>query len=338
MRYLAALAVFSILSLAPFAAHAANLPLFNPDFRIVPDPHEYDPSCPVGAPLSFGAVMQTVQNLMNVAISVGVLVMIFAIVVTGFQLVMSATNPHGKEEARKRFGSVFIGFLVVISAWLVVDFIMKTLYNPDTNDGRRWGPWNEIITADSNDWCIKEGETKAIIDASVIGVLTGRSGPGSSGGGRCLAQDSGACASSNMSAFGDMAETASRVCYGESTGNASAESTTDKLGDGTPYSFGLFQINITAHRINNLNCPSAFSRQNCTLRSCGRGTGVRVTDVELYNQCRAAAKNPATNIAKAVEIFNDASRRWSPTWGAATRCGISVKATEIRVAFDTIVP
>lgn len=331
MRFLAAVAVFSILALAPVAVSAANLPLFNPDFRIVPDPHEYDPSCPVGAPLSFGAVMQTVQNLMNVAISVGVLVMIFAIVVTGFQLVMSATNPRGKEEARKRFGSVFIGFLVVISAWLVVDFIMKTLYDPETNDGRRWGPWNEIITADSDDWCIKQGTTTPIINAALIGVLTGRSGPGAVGGGSCTAPSRGPCsvASLQSSCFASTGavEQAARICNKESGGNPLTRSRTDITADGLPYSVGLFQINLTnsySIQVNGKNCSEAFSVpcQGSNVQQSGRNIGrcvARVTDRALYDACVTSASNVTNNLQQACDLYDGDWGRWSYSAG---QCGL----------------
>jgi hypothetical protein len=109
----------------------------------------------------------------------------------------------------------------------------------------------------------------------------------------------------------------------------------DKLGDGTPYSFGLFQINITAHKIGSLNCPAAFSKQNCTVSSCGKGTGVMVTNAALYNRCRAAAIAPATNIATAHQIYLDASARWSP-WGAAKACGLADSGAGAGLAFGTI--
>lgn len=326
MRFFAALAVFSILVLAPSAAHAVNLPLFNPDFRIVPDPHEYDSSCPVGAPLSFGAVMQTVQNLMNVAISVGVLIMILMIVVTGFQLVMSATNPHGKEQARKRFGSVFIGFLVVISAWLVVDFIMKTLYDGEGD----FGPWNEIITAQGDDWCIKQIEGEALVDGSIIGVITGRTGPGRTGGGSCAVPTGGPCSVSALqnSCFGSgTAEQAARICNKESGGNPLSESRTDRTADGLPYSVGLFQINLTNSygiRVNGKNCSEAFSVpcQGRNVEQTGRNIGrcsARVIDRDLYNACVASAKNATNNLNQACDLYDGDWGRWVYS---ARSCGL----------------
>lgn len=165
MKYLP-IALFSFLIVAT-PAQAANLPLFNPDFTIVPEACH---SCPC----SFAGTLQLVQNVMNVMIAFGVLIIILVIVTAGFQFLMSASNPHGRENAKSTFVKAIIGFLVVISAWLVVDFIMKTLYN----DEGVFGPWNEIIMSDDPEMCIESHEATPILDGSIIGVITGRDGPG----------------------------------------------------------------------------------------------------------------------------------------------------------------
>lgn len=171
------------LTLVPQAAFAANLPLFNPDFTIVPEACH---SCPC----SFAGTLQLVQNVMNVMISFGVLIIILVIVMAGFQFLMSASNPHGKEQAKGTFVKAIIGFLVVISAWLVVDFIMKTLYEPDTEiDGKRFGPWNEIIRSDDANMCIEETGGVPIIDAGTIGGIVGGTNPGGTSGANCPAAD-----------------------------------------------------------------------------------------------------------------------------------------------------
>lgn len=160
MRYIAI--VFLSLFFVAAPAQAANLPLFNPDFTIVPEACH---SCPC----SFAGTLQLVQNVMNVMISFGVLIIILVIVMAGFQFVMSATNPHGKEQAKGTFVKAIIGFLVVMSAWLVVDFIMKTLYDGEG----AFGPWNEIVMATDPAMCIEQTAGKAILDAGDIGGIVG---------------------------------------------------------------------------------------------------------------------------------------------------------------------
>lgn len=74
---------------------------------------------------------------------VGVLFIIFAImlIVAGYRLVASAGNTQEKDKAKKMIMNGFIGFIIVLGAWLLVDFIMRALLVP----GGPLGPWNTIV-------------------------------------------------------------------------------------------------------------------------------------------------------------------------------------------------
>lgn len=299
----------AVAGLVPATVAAQSVPLFSSDWHLVPEACR---ACPCG----IGGVLQVIQNLMNIAISLGLVLCVLAIVLAGFYWLLTPTNPGGRMRARKILANAAIGFVVIISAWLIVDFVMKLVYDGEKN----FGPWHSIIAGDQI--CIEVNENlKPLFDGGVFSRPGGGEVVVGGGSAQCMVQETGACATGNLSTFGSAAATASRVCYGESRANARAVSGVDKLGDGTPYSFGLFQINITAHRINSLNCPAAFSKANCTVSSCGPGTGVRVVNATLYNQCRAAALSPQTNIAHAYRIYQQAGNSWRP-WGAARQCGI----------------
>lgn len=71
-----------------------------------------------------------------------VLVLVFA----GFKLVVSAGNPSAMEDAKKMATNVVIGLVIVMSAWLIVDTMMKALLDPNLEDGsgKKFGPWNEL--------------------------------------------------------------------------------------------------------------------------------------------------------------------------------------------------
>ena len=336
MKRLWAPLLLLVVLFVPFVVSAqSNLPLFDPEWQLVPDAHELDSDCPVGAPLGFGGVLQLLQNGMNAAISFGVIICVLIIAFAGILWILTPTNPENHSQAKKVLTNAVIGLLIILSAWLIVDFVMKILYNQNLEG---FGPWNTILSG--GDVCVQKVDTKPLFGGGITNVPGETSGGGSGGrppvgGGTCLVQDTGACAVSNLSIFGTAAVKASKVCYGESRGNAGQASGVDKLGDGTPYSFGLFQINITAHKINGLDCPSAFTKKSCTVRSCGPGTGVVVRNATLYNQCKNAAKNPATNIRTAHRIYLEAHARWSP-WGAATACGIADAEPRSTFAFDMI--
>ena len=102
-------------------------------------------------------------------------------------------------------------------------------------------------------------------------------------------------------------ELASAVCFLESSGRPNAESTTDITSDGYPFSFGLFQINLTVHNFGNLNCPDAFN---------GVNRNATVIDPDLYNRCKTEATMIRPNIEKACQIREQAGD-WTP-WGAYT--------------------
>lgn len=323
--------LLALLLYLPLSASAQSLPLLDPNWQLVPEAHDLDSNCPVGAPLGFGGVLQLIQNLMNASVSFGIIICVIVIAFAGILWILTPTNPENHSQAKKVLTNAAIGLLIILSAWLIVDFVMKLLYNQNLEG---WGPWNTILSG--GNVCVTATDTKPLFDGKITWIPGQDSGTGTStkstGGGTCLVQTSGSCAVSALGVFGTAAENASRVCYGESHGNASLPSGVDRLGDGTPYSFGLFQINITAHKIGGLNCPAAFSKQSCTVSSCGAGSGVRVVDATLYNKCRAAAINPANNIATAHKIYLDAHATWSP-WGAAKKCGLADSMQSRPLAF-----
>lgn len=305
----------------PVSAYAADIPLLSPGWSLVPEACR---SCPCGLP----GVLAIVQNLVNAGIGVAIVFCVIIMAWAGILFMTTPTNPEARSKANHMLINAAIGLMIVLSAWLMVDFVMKILYNPN-NAG--WGPWNTILGDSAGTVCIEATETQKLFTGSlkeaVLPSAFQTSGadtvPGTyTPGGKCTVQTSGACAPSNLSVFGSAANEASQVCFGESSGWATAVSSTDKLADGTPYSIGLFQINLSSHNFGSLNCPTAFTKQNCTPASCGKGSGVKVQDVALYNKCVAAAKNAATNIAKAHEIYLQEHASWRK-WGAAKECSLA---------------
>ena len=159
-----------LLVLMPGAlAHAANLPLLDPDFSIVPE------ACRAACPCGVGAVLQFIQNIMNVLISFAVVVMSLIIAWAGFLFVMSAANPESRSKARGMLINAFIGLFIVLSAWLIVDFIMKHLYGDGST---AFGPWNKILVLDGSQ-CIEKVDVSQIkglpgvVDIGINGVAIG---------------------------------------------------------------------------------------------------------------------------------------------------------------------
>jgi len=128
---------------------AAEATFFGP---IVPPECNCDAEGISSAP-DWGCVMQTIQNAINFTISMSVIIATIFIIYTGFMFVASAGNPHTREAAKTRLVNVVVGMLVVLAAWLIVDFIMKTLYNEG-----EFGPWNAILQNDGAELCFQPRE------------------------------------------------------------------------------------------------------------------------------------------------------------------------------------
>ncbi len=145
------------------------------------------------------------------------------------------------------------------------------------------------------------------------------SGPSVKVGNTCYAAATGPASIANLSisCFGQAnAPEASAIAYAESGGNALSASRTDVCAtDGSAVSFGLFQINISAHKIGSLNCPAAFNQ----MFTASTKSTCRVVNQSLYQQCVQAAKDAATNIQVACQISGNGSS-WS-AWGANLKCG-----------------
>ena len=150
-----------LLAVAPISAHAA---FFGP---IVPTVCNV---CPCG----FGGVLQIIQNLMNFGISFAIIVATVIIAWGGFLYIFSSANPESRNTANKMLINAAVGLLIVLSAWLIVDFVMKSLY------GGQFGPWHEILGV-GGDECIQKNEAVQKLFDDGITTIPGGMVPGGSG-------------------------------------------------------------------------------------------------------------------------------------------------------------
>lgn len=231
-----------------------------------------------------------INKLYKFAIAFSVIGAVFMITIAGYLYMAS----DGSEESVTKAKEILVSSITALVI-LFIAFILLREINPELT------------------------KFKVIQPGYVTGGVPGSTGNGAVNGrnygtGRCEpitnAASPAAVANLRNTCFGSVAEQASSVANGESNGNPLLPSGVDICnGDGSVASWGLFQINLTVHKVGGLNCPAAFSSAYT-----GSNHSCRVVNRDLYNQCVAAAKTPATNIEAACQIYRAAGNRWRP-WG-----------------------
>lgn len=131
--------------LLPNVSFAAETDFFGP---LYPDACKCD-TATLGyesAP-EFGCVVIVFQRLINLALSIASVIFVLIITYAGFLFMTSSMNPEAKSKGKSMLLGALIGFIIALSAWLLIDFVMKAIYNPGANfNGTQLGPWNEILT------------------------------------------------------------------------------------------------------------------------------------------------------------------------------------------------
>ncbi len=227
----------------------------------------------ISAP-DYGCVLQTLQNLINFGISLGVLAVILYIAFAGFQLITNGGNPGKLAKTRERLLNAVIGIAVILSAWLIVDFVMKTLYNDSS-----YGPWNAILADNGNHQCLVVKNPTVISVQTVVNdatsVAPGTTGNTTSSG---TASNTGifACnaarlqseaAASGVSISDDEANKLACLAKPESTcgqGTTGAHTASGKATSAAGPWQNILGDKDSCHSLNlpacgNLNCSAAYS-------------------------------------------------------------------------------
>jgi len=290
---------------------------------------------------------------------VGILSIVATImfVIAGFRLVTSNGNPSVLQDAKSMIINVAIGFVIVLSAWLLLDLFMKSLLS-DSEQGL--GPWNEIECVDqpvartdpgrleititteieTTESCTTAASCAALqsqCEARPGGTVNLTGNPGNFQVGCTFSSSDSASNPPDLSAAGacdsdlvgqyfpEQVGNAQCVIGGESTCGAGMVSVTDTLRNdgGRAFSFGPTQVNITVHPVigcgPRLDCPSAFR---------GRDYSAVVVNEALYQECARALQDVDCGLTNSRRIYDDAAANprtgyngWQP-WSAATGCGL----------------
>ena len=93
------------------------------------------------------------QNIMNFFVFASVVVATLLFVNAGVLYVFSPGNPGNISRGHKIFTNTLVGILIILSSWILIDFVMRQLVKPELlqsgapGQANRWGPWNNILCA-----------------------------------------------------------------------------------------------------------------------------------------------------------------------------------------------
>jgi hypothetical protein len=254
---------------------------------------------------------------MNAMISVGVVAMVLVIAYAGFLFILTPTNPESRSKAKSVLGNAVIGFLIVLSAWIGVDFIMKLLYD----GGGKFGPWNKILTVTDTSICIEAVEPSKIaglpglVDIGVNGVAigTGASSGGGAGSigvgdarlgaGACSPQAvAGGAGAAGYRLTGAQANTLSCIALFES--NCGANQLNYNWNKGSSAA-GMFQVTLDGNSAcyENAPCRSAAGVQGALNCTAGFRGGNPIPGSAIAERCVRAAKNNACSAAAAACVL-----------------------------------
>lgn len=139
--------IFTLSSFAlPHLAHA-SIPFLGP---IVPAEIS---QCAAG----WGAAIVIINRIIEFSLTVAiVLVAPVTIAYAGFLLVMNQGNAGQIDKAKGIILNTVVGIVIALSAWLVVDAIMATLYNSGASDGQgsTWQAWSDLVGSNGAKLCI----------------------------------------------------------------------------------------------------------------------------------------------------------------------------------------
>lgn len=265
-------------------------------------------------------------NLMiTIFIGICAVLAVIMIVIGGIEY-MTSELVSSKAAGIERIKNAILGLLLALGAWIILYTINPKILDTDLKSLKEQIIGVTLVELSGGSY------------SSSGGVGSGMSTSNCS----TIQNPTNACSVDNLkkSCFSDRAEEASRICNIESGGGLSPdqESSSDKLnsGAGPSYSIGLWQINLTAHKVAGLDCPTAFSK------ICGKGTAtpnkrgpfdggpkvgncsstIKPDKEPLYDACVAAAKIITNNIGAACNASKENGGGFKPWAYTANKCSI----------------
>ena len=250
----------------------------------------------------------------------------------GLKLVTSGGNPEAKNTAKSMFVNVIVGYLLVLSSWLIIDTLMRMLANQaEFTENGVFGPWNRIECVGQERpsvirWDIPVEEYNANVAGWQARISDGQI-VGDPNAAPALPIE-GDCSPQNLQGAGmtqQQAQAFSCIAMAESGCRVNAQNPVSSAR-------GVFQVvrglNTPCHNLNLSQCTAAANAAgfnisgdlNCSTAFRG-GTGPdnpsrpRAGMEDLWNACNAAADDFNCNAAAARCLYEQDNAGYAPWLG-----------------------
>ena len=81
--------------------------------------------CNTADTCNYNALITGVQRLLSFLITAASIIAVVLFVYAGFLLIFSGGNPSKRDRAKEIFWNTIVGFIIVISAWLIIATVLK---------------------------------------------------------------------------------------------------------------------------------------------------------------------------------------------------------------------
>jgi len=78
------------------------------------------------------------QNILNAAIVISIFLAAILFAYAGLKMVTAPANPGQRNQGKKLFYNVMVGFIIILAAWLIVNTIMSLLLTGNATS------WNKL--------------------------------------------------------------------------------------------------------------------------------------------------------------------------------------------------
>lgn len=268
-----------------------------------------------------------INKLYKFAIAIGSAFAVFFIVLAGFLYMSAEGDSEGVNKAKEMLAASLTGLVI-----LLIGYVFLKAINPDLITFKNIQPPSvKVQTSDLNAGRNSSNNGTNSIDTSICKT------------------DVGSCSLAQMAQCGAWnANTASGVCYIESgrAGRPDTDSGSDLCKDRSPWSIGLFQINLIVHQGQSY-MPAAC--RTTMIKTNGKGTaqgncmpgqlkrnanGVEycaMNDCEIinrpaYNSCVEELHKASTNIDVACKLYQKNNwQPWKNTYNVVCKAGSNIK-------------